>query len=173
MSDQPASPSDTGAFPLARYRRFESFREYEALFDDMVPRTESMIRIFDRALPRRWNEASRIALLREFLLRNRAAKLLIVLHATDTIELDFPRLVELATYFSHAVKIRQTPRMAQHVYDPFTVFDASHYLHRFHYSHMRAAQGNHDVEAAQQLLDRHAELWDVSAPVFMGSVTGL
>jgi hypothetical protein len=38
---------------------------------------------------------------------------------------------------------------------------------------MRAAQGSHDMEGSQQLLDRHAELWEVSAPVTLTSVSGL
>jgi hypothetical protein len=159
--------------PLARYRRFESFREYEALFDDMVPKTQSMIRVFDRSLPRNWNDTARNALLREFLLRNRMNGLMIALHIVDNIESELPRLVELTMQFGHAVKIRQTPKMAHHIYDPFVVFDASHYLHRFHHAHMRAAQGSHDVEGAQQLLDRHTELWEAATPAFFTSVSGL
>ena len=159
--------------PLSQYRRFESFKEYESLFDAMVPNTESFIRVFDRALPHAWNNAARMALLREFILRSRANKLMIVLHATDNIERGLPRLVELVTYCGHAVKIRQTPKMAHHIYDPFVIFDASHYLHRFHHAHMRAAQGSHDVEGTQQLLDRYAELWDVSTPVILANASGL
>lgn len=170
---EPASKPMSDRNPLARYRRFESFREYESLFDTMVPHTETMIRVFDRTLGRAWNDSGRIALLRAFLLRNRVNKLMIVLHDTEGIERALPRLVELALYFGHAAKIRQTPKMAQHVYDPFVIFDASHYLHRFHHAHMRAAQGSHDVEGAQQLLDRHAELWEVSTAVTLSNTSGL
>jgi hypothetical protein len=170
---EPVPNPMSDANPLARYRRFESFREYESLFDAMVPQTESMIRVFDRTLARAWNDANRIALLRAFLLRNRANKLMILLHDTDTLERGLPRLVELALYFGHVLTIRQTPKMAQHVYDPFVIFDASHYLHRFHHAHMRAAQGSHDVEGAQQLLDRHAELWEVSTAVSLSNTSGL
>jgi len=167
------SESTLPSNPLYEYRRFESFREYENLFDALVPQTGSMIRVFERMLPAAWNSATRIALLREFLLRSHSNKLLIVLHLTDNIEREIPRLVELTARFGHAVKCRQTPRIAHHIYDPFAVFDASHYLHRFHHAHMRAAQGIHDVEGAQQLLDRHAELWEASAPVTLGGASGL
>jgi len=156
-----------------RYRRFESFREYESLLDTMVPQTESVIRVFDRVLPQSWNEKPRIDLMRQFLLQNRTNKLMIVLHIADNIERELPRLVELTVNFDHAVKIRQSPKIAQHLYDPFVIFDASHYLHRFHYAHMRAAHACHDVEGAQQLLDRHAELWEVSAPVTLARASGL
>ncbi len=173
MSDPSPISETAGTLPLTRYRRFESFREYESLLDAMVPQTESVIRVFDRALSRAWNEKSRADLIRQFLLRDRANKLMVALHVTDNIERELPRLVELVGHFSHAIKIRQTPKMAHHIYDPFTIFDASHYLHRFHYAHMRAAQGSHDVEGTQQLLDRHAELWEVSAPLALGSASGL
>ena len=165
--------ADSGALPISRYRRFESFREYEILLDAKVPQTESAIRVFDRTLSQAWNQKSRIELLRQFLLKNRANKLMIVLHIADNIERELPRLADFVHYFSHNAKIRQTPKMAQQVYDPFVIFDASHYLHRFHYAHMRAAEGSHDVEPAQQFLDRHAELWDVSTPVTLSSVSGL
>ena len=159
--------------PLAHYRRFESFREYEALFDDMASKTETIIRVFDRKLSLSWNNASRIALLREFLSRNRLNKLMIVLHFSDNLERELPRLVEFAAYFGHAMKIRQTPAMAHHIYDPFIIFDASHYLHRFHYAHMRSAQGTHDMDGAQQLQERYTELWEVSTAVPFGRVSGL
>ncbi len=159
--------------PLTRYRRFESFREYESLIDAITPRTESVIRVFERALPRSWNEGSRIELLRQFLLKNRTNKLLIVVHNTDNLPRELPRLIALTGHFGHAIKIRQTPAMAHHIYDPFAIFDASHYLHRFHHAHMRAAEGTHDVDGALQLLDRHAELWEVSTAVALASVSGL
>ena len=50
-------------------------------------------------------------------------------------------MIELLRLFSTAVKINQTLKVANSVYDPFVIFDASHYVHRFHYDHLRAAQG--------------------------------
>ena len=164
--------SDT-ALPDAQYRRFESFKEYEALFDTLIPQTQSAIRVFDRVLPPAWNAPSRTALLRQFLRQNPANRLYVILHDASTIDRDLPRVAELNRDFGHAFKMRQTPRMAQHLYDPYIVFDASHYLHRFHQAHMRAAVGTHDVEGARQLLDRHLELWEVSIPVSFASPTGL
>lgn len=112
-------------------------------------------------------------LLRQLLLRNPANRLYVIVHDVSTIERKLPRLMELSRDFSHAFKIRQTPKMARHLYDPFAIFDASHYLHRFHYAHMRAAIGTHDVEGTQTLLDRHLELWEVSAPVSASAPGGL
>ncbi len=161
------------ALPHAHYRRFESFKEYEALLDELIPLTLSVIRVFDRALPPAWNAPARSALLRKFLRNNPANRLHVIVHDASMIVRDLPRVADLARDFGHALKIRQTPRTEQHLHDPFIVFDASHYLHRFHHAHMRAAIGTHDVENAHQLLQRHVDLWEIAIPVSVGSVSGL
>ena len=165
-------PTDT-ALPNAQYRRFESYSEYETLFDALIPQTQSIIRVFDRALPPAWNAPVRTTLLRQFLRQNPTNRLLVIVHDTSAIERTLPRVAELNCDFGHAFKMRQTPRMAQHLYDPFIVFDASHYLHRFHHAHMRAAIGTHDMEGSQQLLDRHLELWEVCRPLNFNNPSGL
>lgn len=161
------------SLPHAQYRRFESFKEYEALFDTLIPQTQSIVRVFDCALPVAWNASARTALLRQFLRKDPANRLLLILHDASTIARNLPRVADLNRDFGHAFKIRQTPRMTHHLYDPFIVFDASHYLHRFHHAHMRSAIGTHDVEGSRQLLDRHLELWEVCTPVVFSSVSGL
>ncbi len=163
----------TGNPPNAQYRRFESNREYEALIDQMIPLTQRIIRVFDKSLSRDYNSAARIELLRRFLLGARTNKLLIVVHESRQLQAEQPRLVDLARQFSHACTIRETLKGAKHVYDPFIVFDGSHYLHRFHHAHMRASQGLHDVTAAQQLIERFDEISECSGPPLAAHVTGL
>ena len=162
-----------GNLPHAQYRRFEGMRDYEALLDGMIPQTQGVIRVFDKALSREYNSPHRYEALRQFLLASRSNRLMIVLHETDPIDRQCPRVIDLARHFSSAVKIRQTLRPARHVYDPFVIFDATHYLHRFHYDHLRAAQGMNDVIGAQQLLDRFAEIWEASAAAVFADKTGL
>lgn len=163
----------TGNPPNAEYRRFESNLEYERIIDEMIPRTQQIIRVFDKTLNRAWNTAARIELLRQFLLASRVNRLFIVLHETRQLAVDCPRLVDFARQFSHACRIRETLRGAKHVYDPFVVFDGSHYVHRFHYDHMRAAQGNHDAAGAQQLIERFGEIEECAGPPLAANVTGL
>jgi hypothetical protein len=163
----------SGNLPNAEYRRFESMREYEAIIDSLIPQTLRVIRIFDKTLSRAYNSPQRSAALHQFLLASRANRLMIVLHETHALEHDCPRLIQLLKRFDYAVSIRQTPRAAKHLYDPFVIFDASHYVHRFHHDHLRAAQGMHDVNGAQQLLDRFAEIWEASAPAVSAHVSGL
>jgi hypothetical protein len=163
----------TGNPPNAEYRRFESNREYERVIDELIPQTLQIIRVFDKTLSPAYNTAARTAMLKQFLLANRANRLVFVLHDTRQLPLEQPRLIDLARQFSHACTIRETLRGAKHVADPFVVFDASHYVHRFHYDHMRAAQGMHDPAGAQQLIERYAEIQECSGPPLAANVTGL
>ena len=48
-----------GNLPHAQYRRFEGMREYEALLDGMIPQTQGVIRVFDKALSREYNSPHR------------------------------------------------------------------------------------------------------------------
>jgi len=163
----------THNLPHAQYRRFEGMREYEGLIDEIIPQTQSRIRVFDRSLSHAYNSAQRHDLLRQFLLANRLNRLFIVLHEVDRFERHHPRMLQLLEQFSEGVSIRITQQPAKHLYDPFVIFDASHYLHRFHYDHLRAAQGVNDVVGAQQLLDRFSEIWETSAPAVSSTVSGL
>lgn len=163
----------TGNPPNAEYRRFESNREYEDIIDRMIPLTQRIIRVFDRTLNRAWNGSARIELLHQFLLADRTNRLLIVLHDTRQLGIACPRLIGLAQQFSHACSIRETLRAAKHVHDPFVISDGSHYVHRFHYDHLRAAQGTHDVIGAQQLIERFTEIGECAGPPLAANVTGL
>ena len=162
-----------GVLPHAEYERFESMREFEAMFEELTTKTQRVIRIFDKSLSSGYNTPARCTLLREFLRANPLNRLFIVLHDTESMVRTCPRLVSILQQYGHIAKVRQTPRAARHLYDPFVVFDASHYLHRFHYDHMRYARGQNEVVGAQQLLDRFQELWDASKPAAPASVLGL
>lgn len=162
-----------GNLPNAVYRRFEGMREFEGLVDELIPQTQRFIRVFDRTLSPSWNASQRHELLRKFLLADRANRLLIVVHDAEPIERERPRIVELVRQFGTAVRVHQTLTPAKQVYDPFVVFDANHYLHRFHYRFLRASQGTNDLVGAQQLLDRFSEIWEASALAVTAGASGL
>lgn len=162
-----------GNLPHASYRRFEGMREYETIIDSLIPHTQRAIRIFDRSLSRAYESSQRQEMLRQFLLANRLNRLMIVLHEVAPLQRGYPRMWQLLRDFGQAVIVRETQRPARHLYDPFVIFDASHYVHRFHYEHLRAAQGTDDVIGAQQLLDRFGEIWETSAAPISAHVSGL
>ena len=167
------SSPPTPSLPHAQYERFESMREYEAMFDALIPSTQRVVRLFDKSLSARFNAPARCDLLRTFLRTDPSNRLYVVLHEPEALPRVCPRFVTLLTQYGHLVSVRQTPRYARHVSDPFTVFDASHYLHRFHVDHMRFARGRDELTGAQQLLDRFQELWDASKPASTTTVLGL
>jgi hypothetical protein len=170
--ETPASAT-TGNLPNAQYRRFESMREYQSVIDALIPQTQRFVRVFEQTLGRDWNAPERCEALRQFLLANRKNRLLVVVHEAEPIRGACPRIVELVRQFGTAVRIHETLVAAKQIYDPFVVFDANHYVHRFHYRFLRAAQGTNDVLGAQQLIERHAELWDASALAISGGTSGL
>ena len=163
----------TGNLPNAEYRRFEGMREYESLLDDLIPQTQRAIRVFDSSLSPSWNTSTRFEALRQFLLAHRSNRLLIVVHDAEPVLRERPRMVELVQQFGTAVRIHATLTPAKHLYDPFVVFDANHYLHRFHYRYLRAAQGTNDLVGAQQLLDRFGEIWEASVLAVSAGTSGL
>lgn len=171
--DKSGAVQQSGNLPHAEYRRFEGLREYEALIDSLIPQTQRVIRVFDRTLSRAWNASHRYEALRQFLLANRVNRLYIVVHDAEPIERECPRAVDLVRQFSAAVRIHATLSSAKHVYDPFVVFDSTHYVHRFHYRYLRAAHGANDLVGAQQLLDRYTEIWDASAHAVSAGTSGL
>jgi len=174
MGDQNTSPVQlSGNLPNAEYRRFESMREYEALIDGLIPQTVRFIRVFDQSLAAQWNTPERFEALRRFLLASRENRLLIVVHNAEPIEKERPRMMELARQFGTAVRIHSTLSPAKQIYDPFVVFDANHYLHRFHYRFLRAAQGTNDLIGAHELLDRFSEIWDASVLAVSAGKGGL
>jgi hypothetical protein len=165
--------SNAPALPHASYQRFESMREYDAMFDELIPGAQQTIRIFDHALSPAFNSPARCEQFARFLRAGGQDRLHIVVHAVQGAERACPRLLTLLQRYSHVARMRQTPRWARHVYDRFVVFDSIHYLHCFHHEHARFARGLNDIEGAQQLLDRFTELWDASQPAFGASVLGL
>ena len=161
------------ALPHASYERFESVQTLEDMFDELLRKTQRFMRIFDRSLSARYNTPLRCELIRDFLRADPLNRLFVVLHEPQSLQQVAPRLLTVLQQFGHAAHVRVTPREARHIYDAFTIFDASHYLHRFHHDHMRFARGRDELAGAQTLLDRFNELWEASKPAPAASVLGL
>jgi len=159
--------------PDMSYERCEGMRDYERMFEEMLRQTNQIIRIFDRTLPASYNSTRWCDAFSRLLKAGAPNALQIVIHDAQSVARGCPRFVSLLQRFSHVAKVRQTPAFARHVYDPFVVFDATHYLHRFHYQQPRFARGMNDVDGAQQLLERFNEMWEVSEPALSRSVSGL
>lgn len=156
------------------HRKIEGLRDYEQAIDSVISQARHTLRIFDFSLRGLgYNSIERTELLRNFLLLSRANRLTIVLHDTDYLTRECPRMMNLATQFSHATSIYQTTDEARSASDPFIIADGDHYLHRFHIDHPRALLALHDKDGALELSRRFNAILEASEPAAPPTTLGL
>jgi hypothetical protein len=166
--------TDTLSNPPPEHRRIEGQQDYEQAIDFVVGQARHNLRIFSYNLrDEGYNSLARFESLQNFLLMSRANRLTIVLHDTDYLTRECPRMMNLLTQFSHAIAIYQTSDEARGVSDPFIIADDDHYLHRFHYDHPRAALALNDKEGALELVRRFNEIVEASEPAAPPTTLGL
>ena len=76
----------------------------EAALDDILARAQKSVRIFDSALGRDYNSTRRYDALRRFLLSNPRNRLQIVVHDTQSMDRNCPRLLNLLRLHAHAIR---------------------------------------------------------------------
>ncbi|HTH39624.1 MAG TPA: hypothetical protein VL968_02465, partial [Rhodocyclaceae bacterium] len=84
-----------------------------------------------------------------------------------------PRLRELIRRFPERIELRQTPDELRHLADSLLLVDGQHGLIRFHVDHARSKRVLADPVALAGRLQRFEDLWEVSAPLSLGTVLGL
>ena len=161
--------------PLApEHRRLEGLQEYEQAVDLVIQQARRNLRIFSYNLRGEgYNSLARIEALQNFLLMSRTNRLTIVLHDTDYLTRECPRMMNLLRQFSHAISIYQTSDEARSISDPFIIADNDHCLHRFHYDHPRATLALNDKEGALELARRFNEIMETSEPAAPPTTLGL
>ncbi|HYA19618.1 MAG TPA: hypothetical protein VEG25_03085 [Burkholderiales bacterium] len=158
---------------LPQYQKIESAAQYEAAIDLVIAQASRNIRIFDKHASSLFNSTKRYELLRSFLLANRINRLRIVLHDTSSLTTRCPRMLSLLRQFSHCIAIHETLDDAKQVYDPFTVADENHYVHRFHYDRTRGLLALNDLNGAHEFNYRFEEIWEASFPAISATTLGL
>ena len=142
--------------------------------DEVIAKATKSLRIFDHSLKDRgFNSPERFEVLREFMRRDRANEIQIVLHQTDGLERDCPRVIMLLRQFPSAVKIHRTSGQAQQAGDPFIIADRAHFWHRLYFEHPRSVLSLNSPGDAKPLLDRFDEIWECSEPAVSATTTGL
>lgn len=148
--------------------------EYETAIDAVIANAEHTLHIFDIDLTTGgYNTAKRCEALRTFLMKNRANRMVMVLHETDYLTRQCPRLMQLLQLHSHAMSILQTHEHGRIASDPLVIADALHYVHRFHSDSARALMALHDPAGAHQLDERFGQLQEASAPAVFAVTLGL
>lgn len=154
-------------------RKLEGTVAYEQALDELIANSAQTVRIFDRSIGRGFNSPQRYELLRQLLLARPTNRLFIVVHETDNITRECPRLIMLLKRFSHCIRIHRTLSPARRVYDPFAVGDDLRFVHRFHYNDPRGVATVGDVAATNLLLKRFDEIWQASTPGVSATTIGL
>jgi hypothetical protein len=172
-----STETDKSSLPIGALLKTEQalsgMKDFESAIDRVVSLALGRVRIFDRRLGRDFNALERIDLMRNLLLANPANRIAIVVHDSDNIRTDCPRLVALQRQFGHALAIHRTQSLARGVYDPFCIADGSHYARRFHYNSMRGLLALNDPDRSGDLVQRFQEIWEASQPAVTGTTLGL
>ncbi len=162
----------TGATP--QHTMLNGEAEYEAAIDTVIEHAEHTLHIFDIDLSTGgYGTSKRCELLRSFLSRHRANRIVFVLHETDYLARHHPRLIQLLKLHSHAMSILQTQEHARIASDPLVIADATHYVHRFHADSARALLALGDPAGGRQLEDRFTQLEESASQTAFAVTLGL
>jgi hypothetical protein len=158
----------TAAQPLS------GLREMAQAIDTVIETAQKSICVFDRNLADGgYNTAERFNRLKVFLLAGRRNRIEVVVHDTDYLERDCPRMMTLLRQFPYAISIHRALAEARRVHDAFVVADEIAYWRRFHFDHPRSEVALDDETGASLLRGRFSEIWNASEPALAATVLGL
>lgn len=156
------------------YERFETNEGFQSAVERLLEQPGRELRIFDpdgSAL--RFTDPGRIERLERFLLASRTRRVHLVLHNTDHVQRQCPRLMTLLRRFSHAMQINRTHEEIREVQDAFLLLDSVHYVRRPVAQFFRGALGLGDENEGQALRGRFSEIWSASYPAVSSTTIGL
>jgi len=160
--------------PKTEYQRFEGEGDFQKSLDRFLEQPGRELRLFDPDLKAlRLNSPARIAQLDRFLRGSRTRKIYIVVHDTDHLTRQCPRMLGLLKLFTHVIQINRTHEEIRNLQDAFLVLDAQHYLRRPVAEHFRGAIGLHDETEALAMRSRFQEIWSASYPAVSSTTVGL
>jgi hypothetical protein len=156
------------------YERFDTNEGFQASIERLLGQPGRELRVFDPdGAALRLNEPARIEALTGFLLASRTRRLYLVLHNTDHVTRQCPRLLTLLRRFSHAMQINRTHEEIREVQDSFLLLDSMHYVRRPVAALFRGAMGLGDENEGQALRGRFGEIWSASSPAVSSTTIGL
>ena len=160
--------------PTPEYLRFESEGEFQQALDQLLEQPGRELRIFDPDFSAlRANSPARVERLERFLRGSRTRRIQIVVHRTEHLTRQCPRMMGLLKLFNHVIQINQTHEEIRSLQDAFMVLDAVHYVRRPMATRMRGAIGLNDDTEALAMRSRFLEIWSASYPGVAGTTAGL
>ncbi|MGA8031511.1 MAG: hypothetical protein WCB48_03885, partial [Casimicrobiaceae bacterium] len=171
-----APPRDGWAVPAPepREERLDTLAALVHAQDELIALARHHIRVFDIDLSwGGWNTAARCSALSQFLRRDRAARLSVIVHDTHWLEASGSRFTALLQRHAPAMTLYRTGPVARAAMDPLLIVDDQHFLHRQHIAWPRATLSIGNRERAMPLCNRFDEIWETGEPGLSGSVLGL
>ena len=166
--------NDLVAPPHQPTRPFASRGEQQTAIATLLRAAQRELRIFDQhCADLGLNSPERFEGLRQFLLADRACRLLIVVHETSYLAARCPRMALLMRQFSHAVFVQKTRKELRGLHDNFIVADDYAYVKQFHHQYPRGVLGIDHPAETQALLMRFEEIWENSTPGLAATTLGL
>ncbi|TMH62243.1 MAG: hypothetical protein E6H57_19155 [Betaproteobacteria bacterium] len=158
----------------ATYERFDTSAGFQGAVERLLAQPGRELRIFDPdGTSLRLNDPARIELLARFLGASRTRRIYMVIHETDHITRQCPRLLGLLARFSHMVQINRTHEHIRELQDAFLVLDSQHYVRRSVAAFYRGAAGFGDEVEALAMRQRFMEIWEASYPGVSSTTVGL
>ena len=158
----------------ATYERFDTNAGYQSAVERLLAQPGRELRIFDPdGASLRLNDSARIAQLEAFLNASRTRRIYMVVHETDHILRQCPRMLALLARFSHMVQINRTHEHIRDLQDAFLVLDSQHYVRRSVAAFYRGAMGIGDEVEALAMRQRFMEIWEASFPGVSSTTVGL
>ena len=156
------------------YERFDTNEAFQTAVDRLMEQPGRELRVFDPdGAALRLNDFGRIEQLERFLLASRTRRFYLVVHNTDHLTRQCPRLLTLLRRFSHAMQINRTHEEIREVQDAFLLLDSVHYVRRPVAALFRGAIGLGDENEGQAMRGRFAEIWAASYPSVSSTTVGL
>lgn len=156
------------------YERFDTNEGFQAAIERLLEQPGRELRVFDPdGAALRLNDAARIEALARFLIASRTRRIYLVVHNTDHLTRQCPRLMSLLRRFSHAMQINRTHEEIREVQDAFLLLDSVHYVRRPVATLFRGSMGLGDENEGQALRGRFAEIWAASYPAVASTTIGL
>jgi hypothetical protein len=158
----------------AVYQRFDTREGFQEAVDRLLEQPGRELRIFDPdATALKLNDSGRIERLERFLRASRTRRLFLVLHDTDHVQRQCPRMMSLLARYSHAIQINRTQDEIRELQDAFLVLDSMHYVRRPVAAFFRGSIGLADENEALAMRGRFDEIWAASVPGISSTTLGL
>jgi hypothetical protein len=156
------------------YERFETNADFQAAVDRLLQQPGRELRIFDPdGAGLRLNDPQRLARLERFLMSSRTRRIYLVLHHSDHLTRQCPRMMSLLGRYSHAMQINRTHEEIRELQDAFLVLDSLHFVRRPVAQLFRGALGFGDETEGLAMRGRFTEIWAASFPAVSSTTIGL